>query len=70
MQIKDIADDITSTNILKDDCIMCFKCIAACPEDDALQFDILKLKTFSSTKKGFNKRMGIKEIKRENYESK
>jgi len=70
MQIKDIADDITSKNILKDDCIMCFKCIAACPEDDALHFDILKLKTFSSTKEGFNKRIGMKEIKRNQDETK
>jgi polyferredoxin len=63
MQIKDIADDVTSTNILRDDCILCLKCVAACPEDDALHFDILNLKTFSSTKEGFEKRMGIKKPK-------
>ena len=63
MQIKDIADDVTSTNILRDDCILCLKCVAACPEDDALHFDILNLKTFSSTKEGFEKRMGIEKPK-------
>jgi polyferredoxin len=63
MQIKDIADDVTSTNILRDDCILCLKCVAACPEDDALHFDILKFKTFSSTKQGFEKRMGIEKPK-------
>ena len=68
MQIKDIADDITSTNILKDDCILCLKCVAACPENDALHFDIFNLKTFSSTKEGFRKRMGIKDIKEKNHE--
>lgn len=66
MQIKDIADNISDTNILRDDCILCLKCVAACPEDEALHFDILNLKAFSSSKEGFNKRMGIekpKEIK-------
>lgn len=63
MQIKDIADNVTDTNILRDDCILCLKCIAACPEDDALHFDIFKIKAFTSTKEGFEKRMGIKDIK-------
>lgn len=62
MQIKDIADDVTSTDILRDDCIMCFKCVAACPEDDVLHFDIFKLRAFSSTKEGFEKRMGIENL--------
>lgn len=68
MQIKDIADDVTSTNILRDDCILCLKCVAACPEDDALHFDILNLKAFSSTKAGFEKRMGIEKPKGEGDE--
>ena len=59
MQIKDIADDVKSTNILRDDCILCLKCVAACPEDDALHFDIFKVRAFSSTKEGFEKRMGM-----------
>lgn len=59
MQIKDIADDVTSPDIFRDDCTLCLKCVAACPEDDALHFDILKLRAFSSTKQGFEKRMGI-----------
>lgn len=59
MQIKDIADDVSSTNILRDDCILCLKCVAACPEDDALHFDIFNIAAFSSTKEGFQKRMGM-----------
>ncbi|MDD3788170.1 MAG: 4Fe-4S binding protein [Petrimonas sp.] len=59
MQVKDIADDVTSTNIIRDDCILCLKCVAACPEDGVLHFDILKLNAFSSTKEGFEKRMGM-----------
>lgn len=63
MQIKDIADNVTDVNILRDDCILCLKCVAACPEDDALHFDILKFRTFSSTKEGFEKRMGVERPK-------
>jgi len=57
MQIKDIADDVKSTNILRDDCIFCLKCVAACPEEDALKVDIVKWTIFKSTKGGFAKRM-------------
>ena len=62
MQIKDIADDIKSKNILRDDCIFCMKCVAACPEDDALHVDILNMKVFTSTKGGFVKRMDIDKL--------
>jgi len=66
MQIKDIADNVTDVNILRDDCILCLKCVAACPEDDVLHFDILNIKAFTSTKEGFEKRMGIANIKESN----
>lgn len=59
MQIKDIADDVESTNILRDDCTLCMKCVSACPEDDALHVDILNMKVFTSTKDGFAKRMQV-----------
>jgi len=65
MQIKDIADDVKSTNILRDDCIFCMKCVAACPEDDALHVDILNMKVFSSTKGGFVKRMDMDKMEQE-----
>jgi polyferredoxin len=68
MQIKDIADDVMSTNILRDDCILCLKCVAACPEDDALHFDIFNLHAFSSTKEGFAKRMGMNDFKGGHHE--
>ncbi len=59
MQIRDIADDVQSEDILRDDCILCMKCVAACPEEDALHVDILNMKVFTSTKGGFAKRMEI-----------
>lgn len=64
MQIKDIADDVKSTNILRDDCIFCMKCVAACPEDDALHVDILNIKLFTSTKGGFVKRMEMDRLEK------
>lgn len=57
MQIKEIADDVTSTNILQDDCIMCFKCVAACPEEGALHVDFLGQSVFEATVEGYIKRM-------------
>jgi polyferredoxin len=59
MQIWDIADDVQSRNILRDDCILCLKCVAACPEEDALHLDIVNMAIFKSTKGGFAKRMGL-----------
>ena len=59
MQIKDIADDVESSNILRDDCIFCMKCVAACPEEDALHVDLINYPVFKSTKGGFAKRMQI-----------
>ncbi len=64
MQIKDIADDVTSVNILRDDCTLCMKCVAACPEDDALHVDILNMKVFTSTKGGFIKRMDMDRLEK------
>ncbi|MFT7004151.1 MAG: ferredoxin-type protein NapH [Sulfurimonas sp.] len=64
MQIKDIADDVTSTNILRDDCILCMKCIAACPEDDVLYVDFINYPIFKSTKGGFTKRMQMDKLEK------
>lgn len=63
MQIKEIADDVKSKNILMDDCTLCMKCVAACPEEGALSVDIVNRKFFTSTKEGFVKRMGIERPK-------
>lgn len=57
MQIKAIADDVTSKNIMKDDCILCFKCVAACPEEGALKVTFAAKTIFEATEEGFAKRM-------------
>ncbi len=57
MQIKEIADNVTSRNILQDDCIMCFKCVAACPEEGALEVNFMGQPVFEATVQGYIKRM-------------
>ena len=56
--ITEIADDITSKFIVKDDCMMCFKCVEACPEEGALDVKVVNFDIFSSTEEGFFKRYG------------
>lgn len=57
--IVEIADDITSKNIVKDDCIMCFKCVEVCPEDGALDVKFLNIPLYTASHEGFFKRYGI-----------
>jgi len=56
--ITEIADDVLSKNIVKDDCMMCFKCVEACPEKDALKVKVVNFDIFSATEEGFFKRYG------------
>lgn len=55
--IRAIADDLTSKNIVKDDCMMCFKCVEACPEEGCLKASFLGLPIYESTAEGFFARM-------------
>ncbi len=57
MQIKEIADDVTSRDIMQDDCILCLKCVAACPEDGCLKVSFAKLPLLASSEAGFAHRM-------------
>ncbi|MGZ5612891.1 MAG: 4Fe-4S binding protein [Methylobacter sp.] len=59
LQIKPIADNVVKKDILMDDCILCLKCVAACPEQGALRVELLGKTVFESTKDGFVKRMGL-----------
>ena len=56
MGISAIAEDVTSHFIVKDDCMMCFKCLESCPENDCLKVNYLGLKILTSTNEGFVKR--------------
>ena len=57
MEIRAIADDITSKDAMTDDCTLCLKCIAACPEPGTLKVEFARLNLFQSTAEGFAKRM-------------
>ena len=54
--IKAIADDIEHKYMVKDDCMMCLKCVEACPENDCLEASFLTIPVFTSTEEGFFKR--------------
>jgi ferredoxin-type protein NapH len=55
--IREIADDIESKNIVKDDCMMCLKCVEVCPEEGCLKVSFLGMPVYESTEEGFFKRM-------------
>jgi len=57
MEIRDIADDVTNTDIVRDDCMLCLKCVAACPEDGALKATFAGVTIFEATADGFVRRM-------------
>lgn len=58
MGIKEIADDVKTVNIMTDDCTMCLKCVASCPENGTLKATFAGIPIFESTEEGFIKRMG------------
>jgi len=57
MQIKEIADDVERTTLIEDDCMMCLKCVAACPEEGCLKATFVGIPIYESTEQGFFKRM-------------
>lgn len=67
--IREIADQIDRVNIVKDDCMMCFKCVAACPEEGCLKVSFLGAALYMATEEGFYKRaLGDQSIGRESAE--
>ena len=57
LEIKEIADAIDQPAIMTDDCTLCLKCVAACPEDGALKASFAGITFFESTEAGFQRRM-------------
>lgn len=55
--IREIADDIINKNIIKDDCMMCFKCVEVCPEENCLHVSFVGIRIYESTTEGFFNRM-------------
>lgn len=58
-EILEVADDVGSRYIVNDRCSMCFKCVAACPEEDCLKVTFLGFPIFNSTEEGFIRRQNI-----------
>lgn len=54
--IQAIADDVANRNMVKDDCMMCLKCVEVCPEEGCLQVRFLGLPLYTSTVAGFFRR--------------
>lgn len=57
MEIREIADEVREPRIMQDDCILCLKCVAHCPEPGALKATFAGITVFESTEQGFIKRM-------------
>jgi len=55
--IREIADDVESRNIVQEDCMMCFNCVGACPEDGCLRVSLLGVPIYTSTEQGYFRRM-------------
>lgn len=63
MDIRAIADDLESKNIVTDDCMMCLKCVAVCPEEGCLRASWLGLPVYEASTVGFFKRMSDKKYR-------
>ena len=63
MDILEIADDVTSKNLVTEDCTLCLKCVAACPEEGCLEANFAGQTIFESTKEGFLVRMAMDQNK-------
>ncbi len=57
MDILEIADDVSHKNMVTEDCTLCLKCVAACPEEGCLEANFAGVSIFESTKEGFVVRM-------------
>jgi polyferredoxin len=57
MQIKAIADDVERKTLIEDDCMMCLKCVAACPEEGCLKATFMGIPVYEATEAGFFRRL-------------
>ena len=56
MEIREIEEEKTKTNLVTQDCILCMRCVDVCPEDKALQIQFLKIPIYTASQEGFLKR--------------
>lgn len=55
MDIKEIYSERETSDVFMSDCILCGKCVNACPEDNALQIQFLKKTVSKSSRKKYYK---------------
>ncbi|MFH1904203.1 MAG: 4Fe-4S binding protein [bacterium] len=58
VNIREVHLEKEKENVLTQDCMECFKCVEACPQDNALYVKFLKWKLFSSSRKYVGKLFG------------
>jgi ferredoxin-type protein NapH len=61
MEIREIEEEKTLTNLVTQDCTLCLRCVEVCPEENTLDARFCGISIFSSTKSGFLKRQGLDE---------
>lgn len=57
LDISEIADEVEKSDLVTEDCTLCLKCVAACPEEGALKATFAGITIFESTEEGFRQRM-------------
>lgn len=50
MDIRDVHLEKTETNVMSEDCMLCMRCIEACPEDNTLTAKLFNYSLFSSAR--------------------
>lgn len=69
MEIREIEEEKTLTNLVTQDCTLCLRCIEVCPQDKALEARFCGIPIFTATESGFLKRQGLNDHKNSNLES-
>jgi len=59
MEIREIEEEKTLSNLVTQDCTLCLRCVEVCPEDKALQATFCGVPIFTATQEGFLKRQGL-----------
>lgn len=63
MEIREIEEEKTLTNLVTQDCTLCLRCVEVCPEDKALHASFCGIPIFSASEQGFLKRQGLDQAK-------
>lgn len=62
MQVKEVYEEKEKERIAPNDCILCFRCVEMCPEEDALKASFFKFPILRSMYKRFSKSSAVRSI--------